>query len=515
MTIRVNVRAGSVQRIALLSAILSSGIADAQIATGGLSIGTGLFGSSDASNAERAAPYTYGIDAGIGETDNVTLAPTNRISQTIATLDADLSVNERSRLFDVTAAGNFSYLDYLQNAYGNQLLGRFDGQADAAIIPGRLVWVLRDDFGQAALDAYTPLTPNNIENINYVTTGPDLRLRLGGVDFIDVSARYARAQYQTSPFNSNRLLGNVALGRDVSAGASISLNASTERVLFDNTVLNTDFERSSGYGRYELHGSRTDFVGELGATVVSQSGNSQALLPAGTVEPAPAGPAPGPAGSVPGLPGYSTQTGGSGSVSGPLAKLELSRAISPSSKIVIRAGRDLVDASSSFSSQSTGAAGINPITPAAQTSESYRTTYASVGWQYKRSRTTLAVTARWEQDVYPGLSTLDVRLPGADIRVERRLTRVFTLQLVDSWYKSNYPHASLSPEVNGSTDTANNILGGSLICRLGRGLEIRLRAEHDTYSVSNGNTGYHETRGFLTVGYRPTLNPAREDLTEP
>ena len=148
----------------------------------------------------------YGIDAGVGETDNVTLAPTDKISQTIATVDADFTVHQRSRLFDVNAVGNFSDLDYLQGAYGNEFLGRLDGVADAAIVPGRLVWVLRDDFGQSALDPYTPVTPNNIENINYLTTGPDLKLRFGGIDFVDISARYARAQYQTSPFNSNRLL---------------------------------------------------------------------------------------------------------------------------------------------------------------------------------------------------------------------------------------------------------------------------------------------------------------------
>ena len=86
----------------------------------------------------------------------MTLAPTDQISQTIATADADFTVNERSRLFDVNAAGNFSYLDYLQGAYGNELLGRFDGVGRRGLVPGRMVWVLRDDFGQAALDAYTP-----------------------------------------------------------------------------------------------------------------------------------------------------------------------------------------------------------------------------------------------------------------------------------------------------------------------------------------------------------------------
>jgi hypothetical protein len=466
------------------------------VATGGLSTGTGLFDSTEASTAERTVPYTYGIDAGVGETDNVNLMPTHRISQTIAVADADLSVNEKSRLLDVNAAGSFSYLDFLQHAYGKELLGRFDGTGDAVLVPGRLSWVLRDDFGQGMLNPYTPTTPSNIQNINYLTTGPDLKLRLSGVEFIAVDARYTRAQYQSLPFDSNRFSGSVAFGREIAAGASIALNASSERVLFDNTLLNSDFERTSGYGRYELQGARTAFVGELGATVVSQSGNSYAVLPTGTTTVAPRG-------SIAGPPGYSTQTGGSGSSTGPLAKLELSRAISPMAKIILRAGRDLTDGSSSFSTQSTGAAGINPITPAASTSGSYRATYASVAWQYQRNRTTLAVSARWEQDIYPALSTLDTRLPGADFRVDRRLTRTITVQLIDSWSRSTYPRANLGSQAIGSNDTANNMLQSSLIWTHGHGLEVRLRCEHDNYSVSNGNTGYHETRAFVTIGYRP------------
>ncbi len=290
----------------------------------------------------------------------------------------------------------------------------------------------------------------------------------------------------------------------MSAGGSISLNANTERVMFDNTVLNTDFERSSGFGRYEIQGARTDFVGELGGTVVSQSGASTAVLPSNV-----------PLGTNVTPPVVSSQFGGPGSSSGPLAKLELSRRISPAAKLIFTAGRDLADASSSFSNQTTGVVtGINPVAPAPLTSNSYRMTYASASWQYKFNRTTLAATARWEKDIYPALSTLDVTLSGAGFNVERKLTRHFTAQLVGNWNKTDYPHAALAPQVIGSTDYANSVLGATLTWHHGRGLEVRLRCDHDSYSVSNGNTGYRETRAFLTVGYRPMPVPVSEDLTE-
>ena len=463
-----------------------------------------LPGNASQATAERAPVYAYGVDAGVGETDNIALTPTHRVSQTMAIADADFSVSRQSRLFDVKAVGDFTYLDYLQNAFGSQLLGRFDGVADAAIVPGRLIWVLRDDFGQSALDPYTPVTPSNIEDINYVTTGPDLKWRLNAVNYVDASVRYARAQYQTSPFNSNRFLASVAVGRDISAAASLSLNANSERVLFDNTVVNTNFDRSSAFGRYELQGARTGFVGELGVTVVDQSraaGGSTTQSPPPIIRFSPA------IFSSP-LPVIALKEPG-GSVTGPLAKLELSRKLSPSAKVVLTAGEDLTDASSSFSSQTTGASGINAVTPAALTSDTYRVTYATAGWQYTRNRTSLGVTGRWERDIYPGLSSLDVTRPSAEFYVQRRVTRALTAQIVGRWYRVNYPHAAISQA--GSTDYADTVLGASLVWRHGRGLEVRLRYDHDTYTASNGNTGYHESRGFLTVGYRPAMAPVADD----
>ena len=86
--------------------------------------------------------------------DNVTLVQTDKVSQTMAIADLDFDLKDQSRRFDVDAKGNFSDLDYLQNAYSNQFIGRFDGRADVALIPERVIWVLTDSFGQAQIDPF-------------------------------------------------------------------------------------------------------------------------------------------------------------------------------------------------------------------------------------------------------------------------------------------------------------------------------------------------------------------------
>jgi hypothetical protein len=431
------------------------------------------------SSAASAETLTYGADAGLAETDNVGLATTNQVSQTIAVVDLDFDVKQLTRLFDLDAKGNFSYLDYLQNAFGAQLVGRFDGTGKVALIPERLTWVVQDDFGQSALDPFTPQTPNNLENVNYLSTGPDVALRFGGTNFLNLSARVARAQYETSPFNSNRVLGDAAWGFQLSPASDLSINVDTERVLFENTVVNTDFDRSNGFVRYEVQGARTNFSVDLGGSRVEQGGAS---------------------------------------ISGGLARVQLTRKISAAANLTFTAGHDLTDGSTSFSSLPAGAIGIVGTAPAALTSSSYTANNASAGWKYERNRTSIAITGRWEKDVYRDASQFDVTRGGAEFNIERKMTRSLTAQLLGHYYKTNYPHAIVvqgkgavlpnefglvTGDVIGASDYDDALVGAALSWRHGRAMEIRLRVEHTARETTGIEAGYHESRIYLTIGYRP------------
>jgi Surface lipoprotein assembly modifier len=414
-------------------------------------------------SAAEAETLSYGVDAGVAQTDNVTLAPSNKVSQTIAIADADFDVKKQSRLLDVDAKGDFSYLDYLQNAYGSQLIGRFDGIAHFAIIPERFIWMLQDDFGQAALDPFTPATPTNLENVNYLSTGPDVNFRLGGTSFINLSARYARSTYATSPYNSNRWFGSLAWGLQLSSRSSVSLNADTERVQFENTVVNTDYDRTNGFVRYSIQGARTELSADLGGTRITQNGAS---------------------------------------TSGGLAKVELSRKISAAAKLTFTAGHTLTDASTSFSNLQSGATGTVGTAPAAQSSNNYTSDFASVGWHYSRNRTTLAVSARWEKDSYHEEPSLDHTLGGVELSFQRHLSRAFTAELAGRYYRTDYSHAVVTT-VGGSSEYRDGWISAGLTWRHGRGLEVRLRGEHSFRNASEPGATYDENRVLLTVGYRP------------
>jgi hypothetical protein len=411
----------------------------------------------------KAETLNYGIDAGVSETDNVTLAHEDKIGQTIAVADLDFDYVEKSGRLDADAVGKFSYLDYLQNAYHRELLGRFDGSADLALIPQRLNWVLQDDFGKAAIDPFTPTIPTNVENINYVSTGPDLHLRLSGASFVDASARVAETHFETTPSNNIRVIASLAWGVKLSPLSSISMNVDSERVLFANKILNTNFDLTNVFVRYELQGARTDLSAELGDTVVDESGKS---------------------------------------TSGGLAKFNFSRKVSTAARIVLTLGRDSTDASASFAGIEPGATGSVGTAAAPTGSSSYSRIYGSVGWEYQRNRTTLAFSGRWEKDDYASESALNHTITTGEVRLQRQLREAFTVQIMGRLFKSDYGNVNL-PASSGSPDTQTSAIGAGLEWQPGRTLDLKVAIERTGYTTAPYDTGYQENRVLLTVGYRP------------
>ena len=436
---------------------------DAQTTPNALAVTTPGNQSSTSTRATQA-PFVYGIDAGIEETDNVTLVESNKVSQTIAVVDADFDLKETTRLLDATAKGDFSYLDYLQNAYGSEFLGRFDGMLRAALIPERLSWTVQDDFGQSTIDPFQETTPTNLENINYFATGPDLNLNLGPTAFFNATARYARVQYQTSPFDSNRLQESLAFGLNLSSRSSVSLNGDNERVMFSNTVLNEDYNRSNVFLRYALQGARTEVTVDGGVTRTNTDGDST--------------------------------TGG-------LARAVVTRKLSSAATLSLTAGHVVTDAGSNFSSLQSGAVGVIGAAPAPQTGGTYTDNYGSAEWRYIRGRTTLAVSGRYEKDSYSDDAPLDNKRYGGEFKVTRQLSRDFEADLIGRFYKTDFPQQTIETVVVGSPNYDDELIAASLAWHFGRGLEIRLRAEHDARVTTGNDAGYKDNRGLLTIGYRP------------
>jgi hypothetical protein len=405
----------------------------------------------------------YGVAAGIGETDNVNLSSTDPKSQTIAATDLDFDLRRTGSRLDASALGNFTDLYYVQGAYSNQVLGRFDGLATAKLWSDRLKWVAGDDYGEEQTDPFAAITPANLQRVNVFSTGPDLTLRPSYSTFVNVDARYSQISYQTSPFDGHNLLGSAAFGRQLSPLSSLSLVVQAEALRFQNTLVNTDYDRREAYGRYLINGARTSIDAQLGATQANDTASSWRT--------------------------------------GPLARLALTRRVSPFSVVTLAGGREFTDAAGSFSSLESGAGGGIVVAPVTQTTGNYQRTYGSAGWEFARLRTSVGLTGNWERDSYDVQTTYDATRADLGFNLGRQLTPKLTLNITGTVDRYDYLN-------EGFTDKFGTV-GGGISYRPGRWFIIYARYDHAFRRSSGipsllvGGSGYDENRAFIMIGYRP------------
>jgi hypothetical protein len=406
----------------------------------------------------------YAIAAGLGETDNVNLSSTDPKSQTISAVNLDLDLRRSGSRLDASALGTFTDLDYLEGAYSNQVLGRFDGLATAKLWSDRLKWLFADDYGEEQTDPFAAITPVNVQRVNVFATGPQLTLRPSYATFIDLAGRYSQISYQTSPFDGHNVVGSADLGRDLSPLSSISLVVQAEELRFDNTTVNTDYDRREAYGRYLIEGARTSIDAQLGATQANDVGTS-----------------------------WKTS---------PLVRLLLTRQISPFSILTLAGGKEYTDAAGSFSSLTAGAGGGIVVAPVSQTTANYLRNYASAGWQFLRLRTTFGVTGNWEHDSYDFQSVYDATRANVGLNLGRSFTPKWSGIISGTADRYDY--------VNQGFTTTFGTLGAGLIYRPGRWFVIYGRYDH-AFGRTSGSSGtplvggavYDENRVFIMVGYAP------------
>jgi hypothetical protein len=319
-----------------------------------------------------------------------------------------------------------------------------------------------------------------MQAVNVLSTGPDFLMRPSQTLYLQLGARYQSSVWQTSPYNSQRVLASAAIGEELSLASNVSLNANAASIRFqDPTTLNPNYDRRKFYLHYDVRGVRTSLALDLGVATVNETGTWQSEL---------------------------------------LAELTLTRDLSPFQSVFLSAGQQYTDASDSFASLTGGAAGYTILAPAAGSGGNYLNQFFSGGWNYKRGRTSFGLSGRWDRNTYTieatpqeladfintGAATpLNVERWSVQGRAERVITPRMSADIHFSYLHEDYWTV-------GYID--HSVLAGvALAYTVNNKLQYRLRYEHNLRTVEavpEGGTrvapGYTENIIFLNVFYQLT-----------
>jgi hypothetical protein len=413
----------------------------------------------------QAALPGYELMFGVGESDNVARSPRGP-SATIVMEGADLAWHDQRPRFDTNIDADLQYLTYFPRQFHSEVVGNFLGNLRAALVPELLHWDLSDNFGQGRLDPLAPASPLNRENINYLSTGPDLLLPLTGTNFIDISAHYGNVIYQKSDLDSTRYSGRVGLIHQLSEAASVSLNLTDQRVDYKNDRLNVDYSSQDAFARFDARGVRTTLSVDLGYNRLRSS-----VFPQSAV----------------------------------LARLQISRKISGSSTVALAAGHQFSDAADAFVlSQTLGGANL-ATQSTTQTGVPFKSDYGTLGWNFQRNRTGFGLGASVYKDDY--VQQGSVQLGAADDRrllvdghLSRLLSPTLTFLLGDEFYRQNFPNL-------GQHDTENDV-NAELSWRASRSITLAASVIHSNRHSDIPNTDFTENRLWLSISYgRPAQLP--------
>jgi hypothetical protein len=366
------------------------------------------------------------------------------------------SFGQRSAKLQADIVGDLAYYDYLQNTYDPEFLGNAIADVRYSFVPQRFDWVFTDNFGQVLADPFAPATPDNRENINYFSTGPDVIFPFGSQTRLRLSARYALTTYEDSPLDSDSLLGQIGLIRTLSSSSSVSLNARAQRVKYHEESLNGDYDQGEAFVRYEAEGARTRLTVDAGYTELDQDAAEN-------------------------------------SEGGLLLRLTLERRLSAASVVTLDGGSEFSNSASAFAQgQGVGGVGIGSA-PGRQTVEPFTLDHATLTWDFQRNRTALSLFGRWEERSYENDPILDQTLSTLGASLRRELSQSTSIEISGAGASASFEQ----PGVDYDELTA----GVAFDWRLSRAVSLRASYDYVDRNSDLAGASYKENRFWLSIGF--------------
>lgn len=186
----------------------------------------------------HAVEYGYLVGGDVIQSDNIGRRSSNAQSDTIYRLRGQYDLVEFNPNFDANVTLRGQYDDYVKNAVF-QDRGYFQGAGNLLwrVIPGRINYTVQDVFRQTLIVSTVADTPNNTQNTNVFSTGPDIIFGAPATNSIEVGARYIRNTYEVLPTNSTQYLSTIRLIHKSSPIAVYSANLEVWNINYDNKRL--------------------------------------------------------------------------------------------------------------------------------------------------------------------------------------------------------------------------------------------------------------------------------------
>lgn len=222
--------------------------------------------------ASVAADFGYGLGYSATHSDNITLANTNPKSDWINSAQAQVAWQE-SDLPTVTARlySQLQYDAYARHTYGDQTYVLLNSAATWMITP-QFSWTGEDYYGQVPINPFLSNTPNNLQNVNVFTTGPNWAVRIDPLNLLELGARYSNFHSDNGNNDSNQGAAFAGWQFQYSPITVLSLNYRAQHSTYTQIAGNAGYDRQDLFFRMVSRRRYAAFVTDIGNTWLNQTG---------------------------------------------------------------------------------------------------------------------------------------------------------------------------------------------------------------------------------------------------
>ncbi|MFK7956123.1 MAG: hypothetical protein AB8B96_08510 [Lysobacterales bacterium] len=216
----------------------------------------------------------YGLGIRAEYQSNVTLDPTDEIDDLLLVPFVDFDLTRAGANVDATVTGLLEYVTFQEDAFDNEFRGAIDADVLWRISDQRFHWVFEENLARSQINVLDRNTPNNLQQINTLSTGPDVIFRLSGTDNVMLSARYRNFYADARDDDFSGVGGAISWNRQSSPSLQYGLRLERSGVSFDDpSFLNTDYDRDQLALNFNsarnLRGGRHEFSAEAGYMRIS------------------------------------------------------------------------------------------------------------------------------------------------------------------------------------------------------------------------------------------------------
>ncbi|MDT8452100.1 MAG: outer membrane beta-barrel protein [Gammaproteobacteria bacterium] len=174
-------------------------------------------------------------------TNNSTNSPDNEKSDLLIISSVGARVDAASGSLQLEADTSLQYINYTHDTFTNQRYFNLNATAGWEMLRDRLDWQIQDFFSQQPIDAFSPNTPNNIQDSNVFVFGPSIYFRPSDRQLLTLNPQYRDFYYEKEDIdnrqNSLDVIWTYQLAKTLDVGFHGGINAVDylDPLITDNT----------------------------------------------------------------------------------------------------------------------------------------------------------------------------------------------------------------------------------------------------------------------------------------